>query len=158
MKKSVIFIIIVTFILSIFAISFYGGAVRDDQFKEYYDHVLFTDVESIEIPDLDPIKMQIIEFKPDQDDNAVFLHIDAAPQKYDSEGRACDAYEFIITDGNGKFYDEATKKEYDYAVIERNLLRFNCACSVRVMVRATDGSGHSDYCTFSCLESTDKTI
>ena len=62
MKKSVIFIIIVTFILSIFAISFYGGAVRDDQFKEYYDHVLFTDVESIEIPDMDPIKIQTIEF------------------------------------------------------------------------------------------------
>lgn len=152
MKKSVIFIIIVTFILSIFAISFYGGAVRDDHFKEYYDYVLFTDVESIELPDMDPIKIQTINFKPDQDDNAIFLHVDAAPQKYDSEGKACDAFEFIITDGNGKFHDEATGQDYDYAVIERNLLRFNCACSVTVMVRATDGSGHSDYCTFICIE------
>ena len=56
MKKSSIFILVITFIVSIFVISFFGLQVRDEHMKRYFTRAEFINTEVIDMPDGSKIK------------------------------------------------------------------------------------------------------
>jgi len=156
MKKSSIFVIIVAFILSIFMISFYGSSVRTDHFTTYIRTLEITHLTIIN--DGSRLDYQMLgERKVARFDYAIGgggsigLYIEHTVEP-DSIGT--DQYEFEIVDGNETFVvmENEVPVEYHYAELMKNKLTINHACSIKVVLRALDGSGKEDSISIICRE------
>ncbi len=163
MKKSSIFILLVTFIASIFMISFYGAKIRNDQFKRYFDDVKILyfeqmkedgSLEKIEIQEEQVGKktLRFADINLNQHDGLAQLYIKytVSPEDVtDSEG-----YEFVIVSGNKTFDVEEHGETitYNYVDINKNEMTFRHECSIRLCLQTTDGSGIKDYVQIICSE------
>ena len=143
MKKSSVFILLLTFLLSIFLISFFGLQVRDEHMKRYFSKAEFINTEVMEFSGKQ-YKYLIHEFDPEHAPSVMYLEYVVEPADVtDSDG-----YEFIIVGGNGTFIDN--EEEYPYAEINKDRVTFYHECDITVMLRTTDGSGLSDQVIIYC--------
>lgn len=143
MKKSSIFILILTFLLSIFLISFYGLQVRDEHMKRYFTKAEFTNTEVMEFGG-QQYKYLVHQFDPENAPSVLYLEYIVTPEDVtESEG-----YEFVIVGGNATFIDGG--EEYPYAEINKDRVTFYHECDITVMLRTTDGSGLSDQVIIYC--------
>lgn len=148
MKKSSIFILVVTFLLSIFLVSFYGLQIRDEHMKRYFTKAEILDAQVIEFEG-EKLKYIIYDFDKQKAPSSLYIEYSVTPEDVtDSEG-----YEFIITSGNGTFIEDEI--EYPFAEITKNRVTFYKACDITVMLRTTDGSGLSDSVIIFCNDITD---
>lgn len=161
MKKSSIFILLVTFIVSIFMISFYGGSIRNDQFKRYFDdaEILYFEqmkedgtLQKIDIREESigkkTLRYSVIELNQYDGIAQVYIKYSVTPEDVtDSDG-----YEFVITSGNGTFdvVEHGETITYNYVDINKNEMTFRHECSIRLCLRTTDGSGIARYVTIIC--------
>lgn len=147
MKKSILFVSIIMFLVSVFLISSFGGAIRDDQFKNYFTNV---EILTYEEDTYEQIGIKIYRVMFDAEAGETKVSIDYKVNPVDATDSS--AYAFSIVDGNEQFDigdDEHTMK--DCATLEKNILAFYHPVSVRVMLKTTDGSDLSDFCTFICV-------
>ena len=150
MKKSSVFILFLTFLLSIFLISFFGLQVRDEQMKRYFTRCEFVNTQVMEFGGKE-VKYLVHEFDPENAPSLMYLDYVVEPEdSTDSEG-----YEFVIVGGNGTFIEDEV--EYPYAEINKDRVTFYHECDITVMLRTTDGSGLSDQVIIYC-EVVDNTI
>ena len=160
MKKSSIFVIIVAFILSIFMISFYGLSVRTDHFTTYIKNVEITHCTVINNGsrlDYQYIgkgenrrKVARLDFAIGEGGSiGLYLEHTIEPDTIPS-----DQYEFEIVDGNEKFVVIVDEEpvEYYYAELVKNKLTINHPCSIKIVLRALDGSGKEDSLTIICRD------
>ena len=160
MKKSSIFVIIVAFILSIFMISFYGLSVRTDHFTTYIRNVEITHCTVINDgsrvdyqwigKDENRRKVARVDFSIGQG-GSVGLYLEYNVQPEDIPN---DQYEFEIIDGNETFevIENEQPVEYHYADLIKNKLTINHVCSIKIALRALDGSGKEDSLTIICRD------
>ena len=148
MKKSSLFIAIVSFLLSIFLVSMLGGAIKDDQFKIYFSEVEILSYDIIlEGEGGSKYKFKGVDFDESSGETKFAIDYRIAPE----EATNSTAYEFAIVDGNEKFdIGDGQHTMKDCATIEKNILTFYHPVSIKVMLRTTDGSALSDFCTFIC--------
>lgn len=149
MKKSSIFILVITFIVSIFVISFFGLQVRDEHMKRYFTRAEFINTEVIDMPDGSKIKYVNVTINEEDGMGYFYItygqyYIVAPEDSTDSDG-----YEFIITSEVPTFTD-SQGKEQAYAEIYKEKVTFYHECAVNVMLRTTDGSGLSDTLLIVC--------
>ena len=162
MKKSSIFVIIVAFILSIFMINFYGLSVRTDHFTTYIKNVEITHCTIMNNGsrlDYQWVGKEENRRKVARLDYAVGgggsigLFIEHTIDPIDTDRSL---YEFEIVDGNEKFVviENEEPVEYYYAELapKSNKLTINHTCSIKVTLRATDGSGKEDSLTIICRD------
>ena len=160
MKKSSIFIIIVAFILSIFMISFYGLSVRTDHFTTYISNVEITHCTVINDgsrldyqwvgKEENRRKVARLDFTIGNGGSVgLYLEHTVEPNTIGS-----DQYEFEIVDGNEKFVvvENEEPVEYYYAELIKNKLTINHVCSIKIVLRALDGSGKEDSLTIICRD------
>ena len=148
MKKSSLFVAIVGFLVSVFLISLFGGAVRDDQFKIYFENVSILTYDIIlKGEGGTEHKFKEVIFDEDLGETKIAIDYEIKPESATNTS----AYEFIIADGNEQFdIGDASHTMMDCATIEKNILTFYHPVSIKVMLRTTDGSALSDFCTFIC--------
>ena len=160
MKKSSIFVIIVAFILSIFMISFYGLSVRTDHFTTYIRNVEITHCTVINDgsrvdyqwigKEENRRKVARVDFSIGQGGSVgLYLEYNVQPEDIPS-----DQYEFEIIDGNETFevIENEQPVEYHYADLIKNKLTINHVCSIKIVLRALDGSGKEDSLTIICRD------
>lgn len=155
MKKSSIFVLIVTFIISIFLINFYGLSVRTDHMKSYIKNVsmdsltLINTGESIEFKTAGKIKYARVNFALAEEGSLSFF----IEHTIDPETAESDTYEFVILSGNEEFevIEDEEVRTYYYAELAKNKLVINHVCSLVIELRALDGSGRSDKVTIICM-------
>ena len=160
MKKSSIFVIIVAFILSIFMISFYGLAVRTDHFTTYIRNVEITHCTVIN--DGSRLDYQWVGKEENRrkvarldyaigEGGSIGLYLE---HTVEPETIKSDQYEFEIVDGNETFVviENEEPVEYYYAELIRNKLTINHPCSIKIVLRALDGSGKEDSLTIICRD------
>ena len=148
MKKTSIFIILVTFLASIFLVSFFGAQVIDEQFKSYIRNVEITTFTAKKPSSGE--KYYILTYEEGGDN---FVSIDYEVT-FSREGVSEEGLiEFAIISGNSTF--EQDGETYDKAVLQGrgNVLYFNAPCAVTVEIRSSskDGSGCSDRCQYICM-------
>lgn len=148
MKKTSIFLLLVTFLASIFLVSFFGAKVIDEQFKNY-----IRSVEILTYTGIKPSsgeKYYLTEFK-ENEENYVTIDYNVT---FSREGVSeAGLIEFVILGEMKTFVIEETGEEKPYAeFISQSVLMFNHPCVATVRLRTTndDGSGHYDDCQFIC--------
>ena len=153
MKKTSIFILLVTFLSSIFLVSFFGIKVVDDQFKSY-----IQSVEILTYSGRKPSsgeKFYIYEFDESKDRNYIVIDYKVVFER--EEVSEAGLIEFEIISGNKTFKPEGSDEEIPYAEFygQGNVLSFNheCAVTVRLKTTAKDGRGCYDDCQFICRKS-----
>lgn len=159
MKKSSIFVLIIAFIVSIFIISNFGLSVRTDHMKSYIKSIAITHCLTFEGKRIDyewmgsgANKRKIVRIDSSQQEGSFGLYIN-----YDvTRGDEIDPilgqdFDFEIESGNESFIVIEDEKEvtYDYAEMlpNRNRLILNHICTIRLALKALDGSGKDDRLT-----------
>lgn len=147
MKKTSIFVVLITFLASIFLISFFGAKVIDEQFKTY--------VASLEITTFTGKKPSTGEkyyiFTFDEEaDNYVSIdyEVEFTRKGVSEEG----LIEFAIISGNSTFEEDG--ETYDAVTFYgQNVLVFYKPATVTVELRssAKDGRGIRDVCQYICM-------
>lgn len=166
MKKSVIFLILVAFVMSIFILSSYGTAAETSQLKKY-----FTDV-TILTYDFGPedgqeIKLLYLDYVVEDSQPYVYLDYSTTPNQEDVT--ESDSVEFVFPanftesetvdidsmseeerkdyiEEKNTFYVKGVKKAYIY----KNTVTFYGECAVMVMLRTKDGSSLYDQVMIIC--------
>ena len=146
MKKSSVFILLLSFILSIFIISFFGLQVRDEHMKRYFTKVEFINVEVI--PDTD---IKIIDIELNEDDGIGYFYITYGEYYHvvPEDATDSDGYEFVII-SDVPTYEDEHGNELPLVEIHANKVMFYGECAVTVMLRTTDGSSLSDTLLIVC--------
>ena len=147
MKKSSTFILILSFLLSIFMVSIFGLEIRDEHMKRYFKKVEIINTEVIESPDMG-IKEKLIYLQITPDDLPYSHYIDYVVLPEDVTDS--DGYEFVITGGLYGDVVEYGGEEHEYAEMTKNRVDFYHECDITVMLRTTDGSGKQDSVIIIC--------
>ena len=171
MKKSSVFVMIIMFIVSFFAITFFGLAPKDDQFRIRFTDAKITgfqDAESGEQIDYQEIqtgksvKKILVTYFP-QEKGILELYIKYVLTPDPSEVTTADAFEFTIDErGNGEFVGD-DGNTYPYAMIaeeagigdlkiRKHAVKIYHTCKINLRMRTIDGSAHEDLVTLSILE------
>ena len=146
MKKTSIFVIFVSFILSIFLISFYGLAIVDDHMKAYISSV---EILSYDVSIYEKTNQKIKNVSLDEETGIAQIYIDYSVKSNNHEDASLYDYcEFTILSGNGEF--ELDNITYPYAEINKSRLTFYHQTAIKVMLSTTDGSNKTDFCLFVC--------
>lgn len=150
MKKSSLFIAIVSFLLSVLLVSMLGGAIKDDQFKVYISEVEILTYDIVfEGEGGSKTKFKEVDFDEASGETKIAIDYRIAPEE---DATNSNAYEFAIVDGNEQFdIGDGYHTMKDCATLEKNILTFYHPVSIKVMLRTTDGSALSDFCTFICM-------
>ena len=164
MKKSSIFIIIVAFIVSIFIISNFGLSVRTDHMKSYINniditHCLLMDGKRVDYEWLGSgaNKRKVVRVDFSQQEGSIGLYINYNVERASNvESILGEDFVFEIESGNETF--EVIENEevvtYNYADMlpNRNKLTLNHICTIRIVLKALDGSGKDDRLTVMCRD------
>lgn len=166
MKKSVIFLILVAFVMSIFLLSSYGTAAESSQLKTYFSSVsiltydfgpedgMSTKILYVDyiVVDSDPYIYLDYTTTPNQEDVSesdavefVFPANFKEDESVDIESMSQEEYEAYVEEKN-TFYANGVKKAYLY----KNTVTFFGECVVNVMLRTTDGSTLYDQVMIIC--------
>lgn len=137
MKKSSLLILIITFILSIFVLTFHGGAVNDDQMKTYFKKVEILDCKVIKSPEGDITKLLYVDFDTTENIGYVYINYRIEPE----DATESTAYEFKAVEG-----------DLDLVTINGNRVEFSAPGAVIVYLITKDNSNLSDSCWIVCRE------
>lgn len=142
MKKSVIFMITVIYLMSIFIVTLFGMKIRVDQFVIYMSDLQITNYDKI---DKKGNKVAYIYIDDYEEYSTFQVKYEYKPENISYP----DKIKFLIRDNvkvlNGEEITIATITEFGKVAFTRN-------GSVQVKVYATDGSGKTDYITITCLK------
>ena len=149
MKKSIIFIILVTFVVSIFILSSFGTSSDTSQLKHYFQSV---EIINVEVIDIGTKKIKYVEVDFDEEFGETYYYIDYVINPDSTEVTEQDAFEFVITSDVPTFdYDDGHEIiQKPCATIYKNVVTFYAECSVSVTLQTTDGSRLSDSVTIIC--------
>ena len=149
MKKSAIFIILVTFVVSIFILSSFGTSSDSSQLKHYFETV---EIINVEVIDLGSTKIKYVDIDFDVENGETYYYIDYVINPDPEEVTEQDGFEFVITSEIPTFeYDTGSGIiQKESATIYKNVVTFYAECSVSVTLQTTDGSRLSDSVTIIC--------
>lgn len=141
MRKSVVFLISVIYIISIVVVTFFGLRVNMDQFNVYMNRLEITSYERI----VNDEKYAFLEFDDnDANNNIIFIDWQTGPDNATNP----DAIRFSLVNAT---YTDSEGNVTVYAEIHGNgELVFYARRTVKVTITATDGSNLSDSITIRC--------
>ncbi len=141
MKKSVVFLIAVIYIISIVVVTFFGLRVNMDQFTIYMNNIEITSYDRVS----DDEKYAFLEFDDnDADKNTIFIEWITGPDNATNP----DNISFSLSNAT---YTDSDGNVTVFAEIHANgELVFYARRTVRVTIRTTDGSNLSDSVIVRC--------
>ncbi|MCD8307567.1 MAG: hypothetical protein LUD51_05015 [Clostridia bacterium] len=132
MKKSSIFLVVIICIVSFFAISFWGQAVDNGQFKTYITSITITN-DTYSIAGTDYI---LVDYDAEEGFGSVIVQYDYAPD----DATDPEAVSFSLADIN--YLDEnAEHDENSVMVSDMGEVTFLVPASLTLTIMATDGGG-----------------
>jgi len=137
MKKSSVLILIVTFILSIFLITFYGGASSDEHMKVYFNTVEILDYRPLPNGDGTYTKLIMVDFDTTESVGYTYINYRISPE----DATESTAYKFKAVDG-----------DVDLVTINGNRVEFSAPGSAIIWLMTTDNSNLHDSCLVICRE------
>ncbi len=148
MKKTSIFIILITFVLSIFLISFYGLAIRDEHMKVYVNKAEILTCDNLQkAREEGAEKRKRLQFDEETGVTQIYIEVNIEP-KVTTE---TNCYELVFfsntteTDGNNQFnYVTVDGEKQLLAEMLNGSLTFYRPGSVKIRLHTTDGSEISD--------------
>ena len=141
MKKSVMFLIGIIYLLSIFVVTFFGMKIAIDQFKVYMTEIEITN-ENMKV--IDGEKYLIIKFDTVQGYTSLFIDYKTAP----NDASNPEKISFRIS-GNEYVDNEGVKTIYA-TVTENGEVTFTRPGQVTITVSTEDGSRLSDSVNILC--------
>lgn len=141
-KKPVLFVIAIVFVLSVVVINFFGLSLRNDQFKNYVNKIEFVsdDIREIKGDDGKTYKLLIVEYDGGAD-GTQFIDLDY--KIYPSDNSVNPGVKWTVrseTDDNEDLSDKITVTELGMIEIYENAK----GGSYIVTIKAIDGSNCSD--------------
>lgn len=137
MKKTIIFLLIAIYAISIVVVTFFGMSIRMDQFKIYMDKIEITTYDTIR---RDGIKQKNVVFDETfLSEGYVSLFIDyiTGPENASNPEKV----EFVLV---GDTYEEDGETKYYAKIYPTGELVLYKPCNITVTVRTADGSELSD--------------
>ena len=152
MKKSSIFILLVSFFLSIFLISFFGLAVSDEHMKRYFTKAEFINTE---VAEFGGNKLKYINIEINSEDGLGYFYITYGEyyQVLPEDSTDSNGYEFVIISDIPTYIDD-NGDEQPTIEIYKEKITFYTEGSATVMLRTTDGSDLHDTLLIVCSNST----
>lgn len=143
MKKTSIFLIIISFILSVLLVTSFGGAISDEQFKIRLRVAEFTTFDYTIGEEGKGQKIKMLEFS-DSDLEVGYMMFTLGAHFEPEATSEKDPYSYSITDGNGEFLGNDNEM-HPYAILQKSTLIIYHECVLRVMLKTIDGSAITDY-------------
>lgn len=140
MKKSVIFLIAVLYLISIVVVSFFGLQISVDQFQVYMTSLSITSYDQL----VNQNKYLTINFNDSEGYASVVIEYDYAP----SNASYPDGVSFSLI--NNTYTNEEGKTVYYAQVSVTGEVVFYSRRTVRLTITSTDGSKLSDSVTIVC--------
>ena len=140
MKKSVIFLIAVLYLISIVVVSFFGLQISVDQFQVYMTSLSITSYDQLVYQN----KYLTINFNDSEGYASVVIEYDYAP----SNASYPDGVTFSLS--NNTYTDEQGNTGYYAQVSQAGEVVFFSRRAVRLTITTTDGSKLSDSVTIVC--------
>lgn len=144
MKKSVIFIISVLYLLSIFIVTMFGMKIKVDQFEIYMSDLQITNYDKI---NKKGNKTKTLYLENGQESVSFFIDYEYKPENasYPEKIR------FSLSGQHKIFAGENNDEPIEIAIVdEKGWVVFVHIGEVTAKVYATDGSGKSDTIIISC--------
>lgn len=154
MRKTSIFVILISFLISVFLITFYGLTIRDEHMKVYITHAEILTCDNLEQARKEgKDKRKRLTFDEESGSTQIFIDLEIEP----SATTESSAYElkFVTneTEEHGKSYINYIYVEGErepLAELLNTSLTFYRPGTVKIQLHTTDGSEISDFCTFIC--------
>lgn len=174
MKKSSVFVMIIVFIVSFFAISFLGLAPRDDQFRIRFTDCKITgfqDAETGEMVEYEEIqsgkktkKLLVTYFSQEKGILELYIKYELTPKP--EEVTTGDAFEFTLDDRAKQEFVGDDGITYPYAMIaeeagvgdfkiRKPAVKIYHPCRLTLRMRTIDGNPSEDTVTITVLEQTE---
>ncbi|MCD8204545.1 MAG: hypothetical protein LUC16_01790 [Coprobacillus sp.] len=149
MKKSSLFLIIVLYLVSIVAITFFGQAITMDQFKVYMDAIWITnDYETVVFPNGEELRYIWIPFNETGEGYTTYqIYYKYSPEDASEPG----SVKFYLT--GDTYTDPETEEVTVYAQINAyGEILFWRPATITVYVTTADGSQLSDWVSITCYD------
>lgn len=147
MKKSVIFIISVIYLLSIFIVTLFGMKIKVDQFVVYMSDLQITNYDKI---NKKGNKVKTLYLESGQEAISFFIEYEYQPENISYPEKV----KFSLSGQVQIFANESGEpEEIEIATVDaKGWVVFTHIGEVTAKVYATDGSGKSDTMILSCLK------
>ncbi len=140
MKKSVLFLILVIYLISIVVVTFFGMKARMDQFQIYMNRIEITSFDQKVGND----KYLIVKYDETEGYTSVFIEYEYGP----TEATFPEKIKFTLS--NNTYVDEDGNTQYYATISQMGELTFFKKKAVKVTLTTTDGSKLSDTVTVIC--------
>ena len=140
MKKSVIFLIGVLYIISIIVVTFFGLQATIDQFQVYMNSISITSYDQI----VNDNKYLIVNFNDTEGYTSVFIEYDYTP----SNATHPDRVSFSLV--SNTYVDENGETAYYAQVSATGEVVFYARRTVKLVITTTDGSKLTDSLMIIC--------
>ena len=141
MRKSVLFLIGIIFIVSVVVVTFFGMKVTVDQFKVYINKVEITTYDRI----IRDRKYKTVELDETEGYTSLFIEYNLGPDN------ATELDGIVFTISGNTYIDENGEEQISAEISPTGELVFYRAARVTVTIRTTDGSEISDSVLVSCV-------
>lgn len=142
MRKSVLFLIGIVFIVSIVVVTFFGMKISFDQFKIYINEIEITNFDR----EIRGNKYKTVYFNETEGFTTIFIEYKIGPV----DASDPDAISFTLS--NHTYEDENGETQYYAEISSSGELVFYKPKAVTVTVTATDGSGEFDTMLVTCKQ------
>ena len=154
MRKTSIFIVLISFLISIFLITFYGLTVRDEHMKVYVTNAEILTCDNLEQARKEGVeKRKRLSFDEETGSTQIFIDLNIEP----SATTESNAFElnFVTNETKqvGKSYINyiyVDGEKQPLAELLNSSLTFYRRGAVKIRLHTTDGSEIQDFCTFVC--------
>lgn len=140
MRKSVLFLIGIVFVISIVVVTFFGMKISFDQFKIYINEIEITNYDR----EIRGNKYKTVYYNQTEGYTTLFIEYKIGPENASDP----DAISFTLT--NNTYEDENGETQYYAEISSSGELVFYKPKAVTVTITATDGSGKSDTMVVTC--------
>lgn len=141
MRKSVLFLLGVLYLVSVVVVTFFGIQARMDQFKVYITSLEITNKEIVYNKKGD--KCVVLNLKPNEGTVSFWIETKIEPSNASNT-----ELEYKIVNGNGMPVSE------DFVIVsDKGEVVFKQACFIHLQVNTTDGSGIFEKLLINCRES-----
>ncbi len=140
MRKSVLFFILVIYLISIVVVTFFGMKARMDQFQVYMNRIEITSFDQKVGND----KYLIVKYNETEGYTSLFIEYEYGP----NEATFPEKIKFTLS--NNTYVDEEGNTQYYATISQMGELTFFKKKAVKVTLTTTDGSKLFDTVTVIC--------
>ncbi len=140
MRKSVLFLILVIYLISVVVVTFFGMKARMDQFQIYMNRIEITSFDQKVGDD----KYLIVKYNETEGYTSLFIEYEYGP----TEATFPEKIKFTLS--NNTYVDDDGNTQYYATISQMGELTFFKKKAVKVTLTTTDGSKLSDTVTVIC--------